>query len=51
MVKKVISLLLVGFVLFYVLSFPTEASNMIKSAFVGLGDAATSFAEFLKSLV
>lgn len=49
-IKKVIGLLLLGFVVFYVLSFPEDSSNIIRSTVDALGDAASNFATFVKSI-
>ena len=49
-IKKIAGLLLIAFVVFYVLSFPEDSSNIIKSTFSALGDAATNFASFVKSI-
>lgn len=49
-VKKIVGLLLVAFVIFYVLSFPQESSNIVRSAVSGLGDAASNFADFVRSV-
>lgn len=49
--KKVAFWLFVAFVVFYVLSAPQSSADLVRSAFGGLGDAASSFSEFLQSLV
>lgn len=49
-VKKIVGLLLIAFVIFYVLSFPQESSNIIRSTVSALGDAASSFATFVRSI-
>lgn len=49
-IKKILGLLLIGFVIFYVLSFPEDSSNIIKSTVTALGDAAGNFATFVKSI-
>ncbi|PRZ38570.1 hypothetical protein CLV47_12037 [Antricoccus suffuscus] len=48
--KKIIGLLLIAFVVFYVLSNPTDASDLIKNAASGLKSAAQSFAQFIGSI-
>jgi len=48
--KKIIGLLLIAFVVFYVLSNPSGASSIVTSAISGLKDAAQSFAEFIGSI-
>lgn len=49
-IKKLIGLALIAFVIFYVLSFPEESSNIVRSTIDGLGNAADSFATFVKSI-
>lgn len=49
--KKIIGLLLFAFVIFYVLTFPAQASSLIKSTFTALGDLASNLATFVTSLV
>lgn len=49
--KKVIGLLLIAFVVFWVLSAPDQASNLVRSAISGLGDAANSLSQFVQNLV
>ena len=48
--KKIAGLLLIAFVVFYILSFPDDSSNIIKSTISALGEAATNFATFVKSI-
>ncbi len=48
--KKIIGFLLIAFVVFYVLSNPTDASNLVKGAVSGLKSAAESFAQFIGSI-
>lgn len=48
--KKIVALLLIAFVVFYVLSFPEESSGIIRSTVDALGDAASNFATFVKSI-
>lgn len=47
--KKLLGLLLVAFVVFYVLTFPEDSSNIVRSTVDALGDAAGSFATFVQS--
>lgn len=49
-IKKLIGLLLIAFVIFYVLTFPEDSSNVIRSTVAALGDAAGNFATFVKSI-
>ena len=49
--KKVITWLIVAFVVFYVIQAPERSAEIVKSAGETLGDAASSLAEFLQSLV
>ncbi len=48
--KKIIGLLLIAFVIFYVLSFPEQSSQIIRSTVSALGDAAGNFATFVQSI-
>lgn len=50
-VKKVLVWLAVAFVLFYVIQKPEASAEMVKSAGQALGDAASSIAAFVGSLV
>lgn len=50
-IKKIITLLLIAFVVFFLLSNPTGASDIIKSALAGLGDAASALSQFVQNLV
>jgi hypothetical protein len=49
-IKKIVGLLLIAFVIFYVLSFPEDSSSIIRTTVTALGDAATNFATFVKSI-
>ena len=49
--KKVISWLVVAFVVFYVIKYPQDSANFVKSAGQALGNAASSLADFVGSLV
>lgn len=49
-IKKLIGLLLIAFVIFYILTFPEDSSNIIRATVGGLGDAAGNFATFVKSI-
>jgi hypothetical protein len=49
--KKVLTWLLVAFVVFYVIQAPEKSAEFVKSAGDTLGNAASSFADFVGSLV
>ena len=49
--KKVLVWLAVAFVVFYVIQQPESSAQMVKSAGEALGDAASSIAAFVTSLV
>ena len=51
MLKKVLVWLAVAFVVFYVIQQPESSAEMVRSAGVALGDAASSLASFVGSLV
>jgi NAD+--asparagine ADP-ribosyltransferase len=48
--KKVLTWVGVAFVVFFVLSSPNDAGNVVKSAFSGIESAANQLATFVKSL-
>lgn len=49
-IKKLIGLALIAFVIFYILTFPEDSSNIIRSTVDALGSAADNFATFVKSI-
>ncbi|CCG04913.1 hypothetical protein [Blastococcus saxobsidens] len=49
--KKVLTWLVVAFVLFYVIQAPESSAELVRTAGVALGDAASSLAQFVGSLV
>ena len=49
--KKVILWLVVAFVVFYVIKFPQSSADFVKSVGTALGNAASSLASFVGSLV
>jgi hypothetical protein len=49
--KKVVTWLVVAFVIFYVIQAPEESAEIVKSAGQALGDAASSLSAFVGSLV
>jgi large-conductance mechanosensitive channel len=49
--KKVVTWLVVAFVLFFVIQAPEQSAQLVRSAGEALGDAATSLAQFVGSLV
>ncbi|SDG69489.1 hypothetical protein [Klenkia brasiliensis] len=48
--KKLLTWLVVAFVLFYVIRQPQSSADIVKSAGTALGDAASSLATFVGSL-
>ena len=48
--KKVIAWLVVAFVIFYVIQAPEQSAQLVRQAGNALGDAASSLANFVKSL-
>ncbi len=49
--KKIITWLVVAFVIFYVIQAPEASAQIVKNAGQALGDAASSLAAFVGSLV
>jgi large-conductance mechanosensitive channel len=49
--KKVITWLVVAFVVFYVIRAPDQSARIVRDAGHALGDAASSLAAFVGSLV
>jgi hypothetical protein len=49
--KKVLTWLVVAFVLFYVIQAPESAAEIVRSVGQFLGDAASSLAAFVGSLI
>ena len=49
--KKVVTWLVVAFVVFYVIQAPEQSARLVRSAGQALGDAASSLAQFVGSLV
>ena len=49
--KKVVTWLVVAFVVFYVIQAPEQSAQLVKNAGEALGDAAASLADFVGSLV
>jgi hypothetical protein len=49
--KKVLAWLVVAFVVFYVIQAPVQSAQVVKNAGTALGAAASSFADFIGSLV
>jgi hypothetical protein len=50
LLKKVLSWLVVAFVIFYVIQRPEDSANIVRSVGAALRDAATSMAAFVGSL-
>ncbi|MGY1711119.1 MULTISPECIES: hypothetical protein [Geodermatophilus] len=49
--KKVLTWLVVAFVLFYLIQAPESSADLVRSAGEALGAAATSLATFVQGLV
>jgi hypothetical protein len=49
--RKVVTWLVVAFVVWFVIQAPEQSAQMVKNAGEALGNAATSFAQFVGSLV
>ena len=49
--KKVVAWLVVAFVVCYVIQAPEQSAQMVKNAGKALGNAASSLAQFVGSLV
>jgi hypothetical protein len=49
--KKVVTWLVVAFVVWYVIQAPEQSAQIVKNVGDALGNAATSFANFVGSLV
>ena len=49
--KKVVTWLVVAFIVFYVIQAPEQSAQIVKNAGEALGDAASSLANFVGSLV
>ena len=49
--KKVVTWLVVAFVIFYVIQQPEKSAEMVRGACHALGEAASSMAAFVGSLV
>jgi large-conductance mechanosensitive channel len=49
--KKIVAWLVVAFVIFYVIQAPEQSAQIVKNAGQALGNAASSFADFVGSLV
>ncbi|MGY1746410.1 hypothetical protein [Blastococcus sp. SYSU D00695] len=49
--KKVLTWLVIAFVVFYVIQAPEKSAEIVKNAGETLGDAASSLADFVGSLI
>jgi large-conductance mechanosensitive channel len=49
--KKIVTWLVVAFVVFYVIQAPEQSAEMVRNAGEAIGDAASSLAAFVGSLV
>jgi Sec-independent protein translocase protein TatA len=50
-VKKLVTWVLVAFVVFYVIQAPEKSADIVKSAGETLGEAASSLGDFVSSLI
>jgi large-conductance mechanosensitive channel len=50
LLKKVLTWLVIAFVIFYVIKAPESSAEIVRSAGQALGNAASSFAAFVGSL-
>lgn len=48
--RKAMTWIGIAFVVFFVLSSPTDAGGVVRSAFDGIENAANQLAEFVKSI-
>ena len=49
--KKVVTWLAVAFIIFYVIQAPEQSAALVRNAGQAMGDAASSLAQFVGSLV
>jgi large-conductance mechanosensitive channel len=49
--KKVVTWLVVAFIIFYVIQAPEQSAALVRNAGQALGNAASSLAQFVGSLV
>jgi large-conductance mechanosensitive channel len=49
--KKVLTWVVIAFVVFYVIQAPEKSADIVKSAGQTLGDAAASLGDFVSSLI
>ncbi len=49
--RKVVTWLVVAFVVFYIIQAPEQSAQLVRNAGQALGDAASSLAAFVGSLV
>jgi len=49
-VKRIIGWLLFAFVIFFIITQPETSADIVSSAFQGLSNAASAFANFVTSL-
>ena len=49
--KKIITWLVVAFVVFYIIQAPEASAELVKSAGTALGDAAQSLSAFIGNLI
>jgi large-conductance mechanosensitive channel len=48
--KKIVTWLVVAFIIFYVIQAPEQSAQVVRNAGQALGDAASSLANFVRSL-
>jgi hypothetical protein len=49
--KRLIAWLLLAFIVFFIVTQPDTSADMVRSAFRGLSNAASAFANFVTQLV
>lgn len=49
--KKVVGLLLLAFVIFFIVTQPETSADIVRSTFRGLSNAASAIADFVTNLV
>ncbi len=49
--KKVVGLLLLAFVLFFIITQPETSADIVRSTFRGLSNVASAIADFITNLV
>lgn len=49
--KKIVGLLLLAFVIFFIVTQPETSADIVRSTFRGLSNAASAIADFVTNLV